>query len=243
MKNKILFYLKQGSDRVCYDYITKNNCKTQFNSLLYPSTITGPVARANRDSIITFGTNGTYEFLYTQPSDILTKLTDFTFVTWINASSGSVFSASPNDGILGWNININGGTSVCLYDRETGGGINTKLSPFSSGWHYLEITFHQDDDDNYTVTAFLDGINHDSTRLRPEVARRDRVIIGDWSYTGRWGGANLLHGSLYDFAILDGIYHETDYSPPRTSILSYNHSIEDCGDKFYGAVEPSDNET
>lgn len=102
----------------------------------------------------------------------------------------------------------------------TGGGWNTTaISPSvsDSNWHFYELST-----DNTTVRCFIDGVLKGTISFSSLPTYRywkranDKMWIGAWA----WGSGNSFfqNASIYDFCILDGVWHTSNYNVPTRYI-------------------------
>jgi len=147
-----------------------------------------------------------------------------TVATWVNLSSSptksNVLMAGQPANVWHKQIYFKGLKACTTHDSDlydSYGGVCTPNALSANVWHFVEISY-----DNSLVRIFVDGqlkISQTDDRLASvemKNANQD-LFIGTYVWT-RNDYLNHLKGHIYDFCILNGIWHTENYNVPTAYI-------------------------
>jgi hypothetical protein len=127
--------------------------------------------------------------------------------------------------ICGPNGNNDGRDNRAIFFTDNKVAIATGLGDFvtispsvsDSNWHFYEINT-----DNTTVRCFIDGVlkgtisDSSLSTYRYWKRANNKMWIGAWAW--REGTSFLQNASIYDFCILNGVWHTENYNVPTAYI-------------------------
>lgn len=238
-----LFALRQNqTTKEFYDLVAKSTLPVSGGGVYdIISSADGPYYIRDRSIIIT-PKSPYYLYQNTELANLfVNRTTPFTICFWIYITSytnGHVFCTGAN-GTTGFSIFLQGNyLGLCLL-----GSLNYNLSSEAMTypkWHFIEIYF-EPTDTIVSVTPFIDGVK----QLTDTHLQASMLHINTWLFfTWHWGpniGGNFLNTSICDFTMLDGQWHNENYTTlPSSSILMKYGKIEEDKDKnYYGILKSS----